>query len=272
MIVIDSEKCKTDSICVVACGRQIIQQSETDSIPFMLEADAETCILCGHCIAACPSEALSLQEIPIESCIPFQKDLAITFDQAEQFLKFRRSTRGFKDKAVEQEKLNRLIETASYAPSGHNARPVRWIVMKQREEVAKIAAGVCKWMEKLTTDSPPFADMLKAAEKVECWKKGDDRITRNAPHLVIAHAPSLGGTPHEDCTLSLSYLELAASAMGIGATWAGYIMLASLFDQTFMKALNLPEGNQPYGIMLLGYSKTKFKRIPPRDVLPVEWR
>jgi nitroreductase len=104
------------------------------------------------------------------------------------------------------------------------------------------------------------------------WESGKDPICRNAPHLIIAHAPEIGGMPHEDCTLALAYLELAAPTLGLGATWAGYIMAANVFHPPFAEALNLPEGHKGFGAMMVGYHKFKYLRLPVRNSPTVTWR
>jgi len=46
-----------------------------------------------------------------------------------QIFRYRRSIRNYKTKAVEKEKIEKLIDMASYAPSGHNMQPVNWQIM-----------------------------------------------------------------------------------------------------------------------------------------------
>ena len=56
-------------------------------------------------------------------------------------------------------------------------------------------------------------------------KEGDDRLLRGAPHVAIAVTPAEYGWP-EDGAIALTYLELAAHAMGIGCCWGGYLTTA----------------------------------------------
>lgn len=256
----------------MACGPRIIEMPGTDAFPQVSEENEEKCIVCGHCVAACSTGALSHKEMTVAECVPILNDLKLNIDQAEQFLKSRRSIRTYRDKAVEKEKLKKVIDIASYAPSGHNSRPVHWIVVEDTAKVRRLTQIVVDWMEQMTKDSPEMAELMGAEEKVKSWENGVDRIAKYAPHLMIAHAPEMGITPHEDCILSLSYLELAAMAMGLGATWLGYMMFASLLCEPFMRELRLPEGHKCFGVMGVGYPKFKFRRIPSRPSIPTEWR
>lgn len=50
-----------------------------------------------------------------------------------EMIKTRRSTRNFKEKDVEKEKLDQMIEAARYAPSGGNNQSSHFIVIKNKQ-------------------------------------------------------------------------------------------------------------------------------------------
>ena len=55
-------------------------------------------------------------------------------------MKFRRSIRHFKDKPVEKEKLDTLLEAARYAPTGGNQQKTRYILLEQnKDELTELA-------------------------------------------------------------------------------------------------------------------------------------
>lgn len=272
LFTIDLEKCNYCGICVEACGRKIIEMKSQDVVPTLVAGADELCNNCGHCVAVCPPGALSRQTMKPEDCPPIQKDLLISAKQAEQFLRSRRSIRNYQDKPVGRHTLSKLIQIAGYAPSAHNARPVHLLVIEYSTEVRRLAGEVIDWMRLVIKDSPSLAEALHLDRVVEFWESGKDPICRNAPHLIIAHAPEIGGMPHEDCILALAYLELAAPTLGLGATWAGYIMAAIVFHPPFTEALNLPEGHKGFGAMMVGYHKFKYLRLPLRSSPTVTWR
>jgi len=209
--------------------------------------------------------------MPTEKCVPIRKDLISTSKQLEQFLKSRRSIRAYKKKPVEHEKLAKLIDIARYAPSSHNSQPVRWLVIEKRDNVKQLAQMTIDWMRGLAETNPTFAEMFQAEGLVAYWDLGIDVITHGAPHLVIAHAQKdsaiLG-----DCHIALTYLELAAHSMGIGACWIGFIQAAAIFDPALAQALQLPEDHLSFGAITIGYPKYKFSHIPMRNDARVIWR
>jgi nitroreductase/NAD-dependent dihydropyrimidine dehydrogenase PreA subunit len=269
---VDAEKCNYCGICVEVCGRNIIEMKDKDSVPITVGGADELCNNCGHCVVACPPGALSRQAMKPEDCPPIQRDLLITTEQAEQFFRSRRSIRNYKDKPVSRDILSKLIELAGYAPSAHNARPVHLMVIEDSDGVKRLAGLVIEWMRLMIKNSPSLSDALHLDRVIGFWESGEDPICRNAPHLIIAHAPEIGGMAHEDCILALSYLELAAPIWGLGATWAGYVMATNVFHPPFAEELNLPEGHKSFGTMMVGYPKFKYLRLALRDSPKVSWR
>ena len=95
---------------------------------------------------------------------------------------------------------------------------------------------------------------------------------RGALHIAVAHAPRLYGPIGQEASIiALTYLELAAYSLGVGACWAGYFEMAAVNYAPLQKALGIPEGNRPYGAMMLGYPKYKYSRIPLRKEIDVKW-
>ena len=91
LLLIDTEKCKRDGICVKACGRRIIEMKDQEAVPTPVAGAEELCVNCGHCVAACPTGALSLDTMKSEDCPDIRKNLMISVEQAEQFFHSRRS-------------------------------------------------------------------------------------------------------------------------------------------------------------------------------------
>lgn len=270
-LLVDSEKCNKCGICAKECPLYIIQAVEKETMPAWTDGAEVLCINCGHCVSVCPTGALGLSTMPVDQCIPIMKDLNTTPEQIEQFMKSRRSIRVCRDKPVEHEKLVKLIDIARYAPSGHNQQPVQWTVIEKREDVKHIAQMTIDWMRDLIEQDPAFAEMLQAEALVTGWDFGIDVITRGAPHLIFAHAQK-DSAPLGDCHIALTYLELAAHSLGLGACWAGFIQVAATYDPVLAQVLQFPENHVSYGALFIGYPKYKFSRIPVRNDAQVMWR
>ena len=67
----------------------------------------------------------------------------------------------------------------------------------------------------------------------ERWESGADTILRGAPVLVQVHAHKDERTAPQGCTIATAYLELAATAHGLGACWAGFFNAAALMYPPF---------------------------------------
>jgi nitroreductase/NAD-dependent dihydropyrimidine dehydrogenase PreA subunit len=269
---VDAEKCNRDGICVEACGRRLIEMEKADSVPALIAGLEELCINCGHCVAVCPSGALTHHTMRPEDCPQIKKELLIDLEQAEQFFRSRRSIRNYKDEPVERDKLNKLIQVSGYAPSAHNARPVHFLVIEDRAEVRRLSGLVVEWMRMTIKEAPALAKTLHFDRLVALWDRGKDPICRNAPHLIIAHAAENARLAQVDCILALAYAELIAMPLGLGATWAGFVMAATTSYPPLVEALNLPEGHKCFGVMMVGYPKLKFVRMPLRNPPAVTWR
>jgi nitroreductase len=184
----------------------------------------------------------------------------------------RRSIRQYKEKPVEQEKIQKLLEIAAYAPSGHNAQPARWLVIRNKEEVRRLAGLVIDWMRKVIVAQPALAKDLLLEHVVAAWEQGKDQVLRSAPHLIVGYAPKEERRAPAAIVSAIAYIELAAPAFGLGTCWAGYFSGACQVYEPLQKALALPAGQAVYGALMLGYPKVKYHRIPLRKPLDVIWR
>lgn len=201
-----------------------------------------------------------------------RKESLPTSEQAELFLRSRRSTRGYKDKRVPRDVLEKLIDIARYAPTGSNAQPVQWLVVEDTSEVRRLAGLVSDWMAIMVKKMPPGVDLDRANSLVERQQMGQDVVMRGAPHLIIAHAPKNLPTAGQDGTIALTYLELSAYSLGLGACWAGFFQMAAILHPPIMESLELPEEHRCLGALMIGYPRYKFSRVPVRNQPPVIWR
>lgn len=272
LIEVDISKCRRDRICGLECPGKLIVFPEKDSYPEVVENADQYCIHCEHCVAVCPHEALTLQGIGPEQLEAAADEQCPTQSQVRQFLISRRSARTFKKEPVSRQQIEELIDIARYAPTGSNKQQVYWLVIDGRDQLQHIASLVIDWMRMLLQHSPDEELNRRYGRLVEAWDQGVDRITRQAPHLIIAHAPADVFGAGTDCVIGLTYLELAAYSMGLGACWAGYVNAAANYYPPLQEVLQLPEGHLPYGAMMLGYPVYKYPRIPRRQPARITWR
>lgn len=271
LIRIDEARCKKDGICAAECPVVIIALKDQESYPEMVPRGEEMCLRCGHCVAVCPHGALSHADVPLEECPPLQKNAAVTHEQRVQLLRSRRSVRRFKEKPVERETLQQLIEIARYAPTASNAQPVVWSVMYARDQIHGVAEMVIQWMRRVLEKDPQPAQAPYIPLLVGAWDMGYDAIVNNAPGLIVASAPKEDSNGMVDLTLALSYLELAAPGLGLGTCWGGLLQGAILSHAPLKEALGIPIDHPHHYPMMIGYPKFKYHRMPERNKPKITW-
>ena len=271
IFTIDRDTCNKDGICVLECPAGAIEINPADQFPRPVKNAAQLCISCGHCVAVCPEGAVSLPGMSPGQCPPVQKELLLSPETAEHFLRSRRSIRVYKEKPVEKELIERLIKIARHAPSGHNRQPVRWHVIHSRSDIMDLSNHVVDWMRFMIKDHKAMADMMHLDMVVRQWEDGNDRICRGAPHMILAHAAQKNPTAQIDCSIALTYLTLMAPTLGLGSCWAGFFNAAATMWPPMQKALGLPEKHISFGAMLLGYPKFTYKRLPNRKEPKITW-
>ena len=132
---------KVDRDICIAC-EQCIKDCPVNDI-YLKEGKAhiknEACIKCGHCIAICPVKAVSTDDYDMSEVIEYKKeDFQIEPERLLNFIKFRRSVRRFKNKEVEKEKIEKIIEAGRFAPTSTNSQDVSYTVLQK--ELPKIKA------------------------------------------------------------------------------------------------------------------------------------
>lgn len=269
LIEVDRTTCNRDGICAAVCPIRVIEWEQGG---YPTAGAEELCIGCGHCVAACPTASLTHRDLPLAEFPPVQKELRLSAQRTEHFLRSRRSIRAYREKPVARETLLRLIEVARYAPSGKNTQCVEWLVLDDREELKRLAGLVGDWMRWLAANMPELAASMRVDRSLAAWEAGDDVFLRSAPVLIVAHGDKQDRMVPSACTIALSYLELAATGMELGCCWAGYLNAAATTYPPMQAALALPAGHQCFGAMMVGYPKFSYHRLPPRKQPVITWR
>jgi len=264
LLIVDESKCKQDGFCARECPATIIHLPEDTGYPELVEGGELSCIRCGHCVAACPHEALSHVDVPIEASPEIRDALKVDAAQAEQFLRTRRSVRIFKDKPVEREKIQRLIEIARYAPTGGNSQSIEWLAITDTSKIKKIGGLTIDWLRQLVSDPAVVAQSPYLPMIIAAWDAGYDSALRNAPVVIVASASQMVMTGQVDVTIAMTYLDLMAPALGLGTCWAGLLQGALAGSPTLKEEVGVPADHPHHYPMMLGYNNTKYFRMPER--------
>jgi F420 biosynthesis protein FbiB-like protein len=184
--------------------------------------------------------------------------------EIHEFIRSRHSMRRFLPNPVPEEAIQRILETAMWAPSAHNRQPWRFAVLAGGVSRGHLADGMGEdFRRDLLADGLPL-------EQVETQVERSRQRIVEAPAaiLVCLDREAMDTYPDErrqaaeyqmavqSVAMAGQNLLLAAHAEGLGAVW----MCAPLFAQdAARRSLTLPETWQPQGLVLLGYPKL----IPP---------
>lgn len=276
MIHIDDSLCIRCGLCAQDCTFRAIQMVEGK--PTFIEKAG--CNRCGHCVAICPTAAVSLPESDMSQVIPYDKEtFAITPERLLNFIRFRRSTRRFLDKPVEEEKLRTILEAGRYTETGSNNQNVRYIVIRKPEDKEELRRLSLESLDKK-------ADQILAAPEKETplmvryagiWKRMyreflekapvPDTLTYGAPALILVVTPQPinGG-------LAAQSMELMTNALGLGLVFSGFIQRGCDNSQELQNWLGLAPGEQLVACLLIGYPVFRYHRTVPRNPAQVTWR
>ncbi|MBR1764765.1 MAG: nitroreductase family protein [Ruminococcus sp.] len=123
----------------------------------------------------------------------------------------RYSVRKFSDKAVEEEKLDKIIEAALAAPTAVNYQPVRLWLLRSEEAIAKFLS--CTKFEFFKNVE---AIIVVGGKLSEAWVRPADK--RNFADV--------------DASIVATQIMLEIADLGLGTTWIGHFdapKLAGLF-------------------------------------------
>ena len=150
-----------------------------------------------------------------------ENDLALLFK--------RRSIRAFTDQKVDNDRIRTLLEAAMAAPSAVARDPWRFIVVREKATLSRLAEGL-----------PNGRMLAKAALGIIVC--GDSSAAHDG----------LEGYMIQDCIAALENMLLAATATGLGAVWLGVYPRRE--RQAHLRSvLGIPESVTPVAATAIGY-------------------
>ena len=171
------------------------------------------------------------------------KSAGMDFDFLE-LVKSRQSDRSFdKSKAVETDKIERIIEAACLAPSACNAQPWHFVVVTDASLTEKIGKATASFgMNKFAKDAPVHILVVEESANVTSFI---------GTKLKDKYFPLI------DIGIAASHIALAAESQGLGFCILGW------FDEPEIKKLTgIPASKRLLLDIVIGYpTKEKRKKI-----------
>lgn len=273
MMNVNTEKCIGCGKCVEDCFVRDIE-----IVGGKAKINNKTCIKCGHCIAICPKNAVSTDEYNMREIKEYnEKEFSIDADKLMNFIKFRRTVRQFKDKDVEKEKINKIIQAGRFTQTGSNMQDVSYIVVKENIEGLKELAfeslkNIGKHMlADFNLNNSIFKryaqTWIKMYSDYQKDPKQNDRLFFNAPIVIVVTANSI-----VNGALASSNMELMTDALGLGTLFSGFFLMAAKDNQKIKDLLGIKEGKEIATCMVIGYPDVKYLRTVPRKDADVSWK
>ena len=138
--------------------------------------------------------------------------------------KQRFSMRSYTDRPVEREKLEKILEAAHVAPTAANLQPVRLIVVRSAEGLAKIGQAANIY-------GAPLA-IIVCADHEKAWVRPFDGKQ----------------TGDIDAAILTDHMMLQATELGLGSVWVCYFK-----PDVISREFALPPHLEPVNILAVGY-------------------
>jgi nitroreductase len=199
-------------------------------------------------------------------------------DATMKVIQDRRSIREFTPDPVSDQDLDMILEAARQAPSGENAQPWRFIVVKDegmRKKMGAIAGGgsgrrftaefVTQKMQERFTNLQDEAKKKAAFAKLTSGQVS--AFMAEAPvNIVVCGKKDVWDMPY-DTSAAIENLLLMVTALGLGACWV-IAPCIDIRDEERMKVLlGIPEGYKAVSVLSVGH-QTRPHRQRPR--LPIK--
>jgi nitroreductase len=198
-------------------------------------------------------------------------------EAAKKIILDRRSIRDYTQEPVSDEALDLILEMGRQAPSGEDAQPWRFIIVKDpaaRKQLGAIAGGGSgrRFTAEFVTQKMQerFANLKDEAKKKAAFEK----LTSGSVSAFLAEAPVniiVCGKKHVwdmpyDVSAAIENMLLMVAALGLGACWV-IAPCIDVRDEERVKALfDIPEGYKAVSIIALGHPVRPHR---PRPRLPI---
>ena len=150
-------------------------------------------------------------------------------NEAIQNLLTRRSIRAFQDTPVEREKIDVMLQCATYAPSAMNRQTWHFVAVLSPAKIKKLAEVMGRAL-------------------------GNPNYNLYCPAALIIPSNEPGREADNAC--AMQNIMLAAHAMGVGSVWIN--QLKDTCDdpevRAFITELGVPADHKVFGIAALGYA------------------
>lgn len=189
----------------------------------------------------------------------------------------RRSIRNFTEDPVTEQDLDMILEAGRQAPSGENAQPWRFIIVKSeamRKKMGAVAGGGSSRRFTAEFVTKKMQKRFEGLQDEEKKKRAFEKLTSGQVSAFMADAPvnivvcgkkDVWDTPY-DTSAAIENMLLMITALGLGACWVIAPCIDIRDEERIKDLLGIPEGFKAVSILSVGHPS----RYPkPRPRLPI---
>ncbi len=187
-------------------------------------------------------------------------------NSAHDFLRSRRSIRRFKPDPIADSVIERILTTATFAPSAHNHQPWRFVVVKKPDAKTRLVIALTtKMRADMQAEGAPESEIesrtRRSLRRIDeapviimlCRDMTDVRVDTPEETIMNIQSTALAGIN----------ILLAAHAEGLGGNWICWPLYAT---QETREALNLPGTWEPQAMFILGFPN---ENLNPKALKPL---
>lgn len=250
-VVIDSEKCVGCGLCKKDCVGFDIDIVDGKAI-----ARGNSCIMCGHCEAICPQNAIKITGFEDET-VESKEQVRLNPEQLMEAIRTRRTIRQFTDKPVPQDIIDMIFEAGRMAPTGANSQGTSYVLLEEKKaECEAVAVGI---FSKLIGLGKKFIPQLSSMEISENF------FFKKAPLVIV-----IFGKDAVSASLAAENMTFMAEAYGLGVLFSGFFTTCVNRSSKIRKLMGVGKKPKAVTTLVIGYPAVKYHRTVHRKPLKLK--
>ena len=175
----------------------------------------------------------------------------------------RRSTRNYKPDAIEQDKLDTILNAARQAPSGGNNQTNHFLVIRNKEVLQTLIELTQSTFSGMEVTENTYASLKQS---IAASKKGGYVFCYNAPLLIVVANRKDYGNNMADCACAIENMMVAANALDLGSCWINQLRWLNEDPRlvAYLQTLGMKESERVYGAVIIGYPASG---LPNRNLM-----
>lgn len=171
-------------------------------------------------------------------------------------IKTRRSTRKFKARPVEMEKLQQIVEAGRFGPTGGNAQSNHFFVISKIETLMVLKELVQNAFAKMELRDDLYKSLKNS---ITLSRKGHYSFSYNAPVLIVVANKKDYGNNMADVACAVENMMLAANELDLGSCYINQLKWLNEEPSIrgYLATLGLKDDERVYASVAIGYPDTE---------------